>query len=96
MIHVLQKKPLGVWPIARVMQSEILPRTRPQRVKAGHDALDDDRRGFRLVALSYELFAGDEFADFATQAADRGDISAIDRRVILKFSQKDIAWRHFF
>jgi hypothetical protein len=48
------------------------------------------------VPPSYEFFAGNEFADFATQAADRGDISAIDGRVILKFSQKDIAWRHFF
>jgi hypothetical protein len=46
--------------------------------------------------LSYELFAGDEFAGLATQAADRGDISAINGRVTLKFSQKDIAWRHFF
>jgi hypothetical protein len=61
----------------------------------GHDALDNYRSGFRSIALPDEFFAGREFPDFATQAADRSNIGGVYGRVVLEFSQKDIGRRHF-
>ena len=50
---------------------------------------------FRSVALTDEVLAGHKLAGFVAQAADSGDIGAIDRRVVFELSQKDVAWRHF-
>lgn len=94
MVHALQKKPLGIRPIARVMKREILPGPRPQRVISGHDALENDRRGFRFIALSEEIFTGGKFLDFTTQSADGSSVGIIDGGVVLELSQKDVAWRH--
>ena len=95
MIHVLQKKPLGIRPVAWVMKAEVLPGTRPQSVVPDHDALDNNRCGLRFIALPEEIFAGCEFPDFVTQAADRSDVRTVNGRVVFEFSQKDVAWRHF-
>ena len=95
MIHVRQKKRLGVRPVTWVVKSEVLPGARPQGVISGHDALNNNCGGFRFIALSEEIFAGCEFPGFITQAAERSDVGAINGRVVFKLSQKNVAWRHF-
>ena len=88
MIHVLQKKPLGIRPVAWIMKAEVLPGTRPQSVVPGHDALDNNRCGLRFIALPGEIFAGCEFPDFITQAADRSDVRTVNGRVVFEFRKR--------
>ncbi len=94
MIHMLQKKPLGVRPVAWIMKSKVLPGAGSQSVIPGHDALDHDCCGFRFITLYGEILAGREFADFTAQAAYRGNVGSTDGRVVLELSQKNVARRH--
>ena len=82
MVHLLKKERLGVRPIARIVERQILPGTRLQGVIPGEDALDDDGGGFRPIALPDEFLAGRELADLAPQAAERSDIGRVDGRVV--------------
>jgi hypothetical protein len=94
MIHVGQKKRLGVRPVAWVMKRKVLPVARLQGVVSGHDAFEDNRCGYRFITLPDKIFTRREFPDFASQPADRSNVGSIKVRVDFKLSQKNVAGGH--